>query len=209
MTLSQKQSAQPAEHIDMLTPGVAPDPYQKTFGMQSGAKIPVHSSIQPILLLTESNAQPTPDLLEQQGAHGAAGTFNTNSTSTNQRKLAVLDGQAGAVATSLCFLPNGEILTGPVDCPGGEAQLLGEYVNVGIHQAGSFGTTAALNATYYTETTSLGLIADYDRNGFATSTPGFSGDYFQYGLAIEGNKLTSHEFTLFKIPFINRMASAL
>lgn len=109
-----------------------------------------------------------------------------NETLTHRRVLTTLDGQAGQAATSICILPGGSIVTGPADCPGGEIQLLGQYVNVGLNQAGSFGTTAALDSTYYTQTSMLGLIADYDRNGFATSTPGFSGDYFQGGVAIEG-----------------------
>ncbi len=109
----------------------------------------------------------------------------------HRRVLTTLQGQAGQAATSLCVLPGGEIITGPVDCPGGEAQLLGQYVNVGINQAGSFGTIAALDATYYTHTTSLGLLADYDRNGFATSSPGYSGDYFQGGTPIEGAYLST------------------
>lgn len=124
-------------------------------------------------------------------AHDNANNTTSNSTSVRRRTLAALDGQAGAVAVSLCFLPAGDVIPGPVDCPGGEIQLLGEYVNMGIHQAGSFGTTAALNSTYYTYTPSLGLIVDYDRNGFATSTPGFSGDYFQVGTPVEGNILYS------------------
>jgi len=116
----------------------------------------------------------------------SAQSHNEDATSTHRRALLTLGGEAGQAATSLCLLPGGQIVTGPVDCPGGEAQLLGQYVNVGINQAGSFGTSAPLDATYYTQTTRLGLIADYDRNGFATSTPGFSGDYFQVGTAIEG-----------------------
>jgi len=114
-----------------------------------------------------------------------------NETLEHRRVLTTLQGQAGQAATSLCVLPGGAIITGPVDCPGGEAQLLGQYVNVGINQAGSFGTTAALDAAYYTQTTSLGLIADYDRNGFATSSPGYSGDYFQVGTPIEGEFLST------------------
>ncbi len=119
----------------------------------------------------------------------SAQSHNEDATSTHRRALTTLSSEAGQAATSLCLLPGGQIVTGPVDCPGGEAQLLGQYVNVGINQAGSFGTSAPLDATYYTQTERLGLIADYDRNGFATSTPGFSGDYFQGGTAIEGKYL--------------------
>eukprot|EP01032_Pedospumella_encystans_P018749 gene18749-21338_t len=116
----------------------------------------------------------------------SAQSQDEDATSSHRRALATLDGQAGQAASSLCFLPGGQIVTGPVDCPGGEAQLLGQYVNVGVNQAGSFGTSVPLNATYYTHTPRLGLLVDYDRNGFATSTPGYSGDYFQGGGPVEG-----------------------
>eukprot|EP01032_Pedospumella_encystans_P019396 gene19396-22048_t len=82
----------------------------------------------------------------------SAQSHDEDATSTHRRALATLDGQAGQAASSLCFLPGGQIVSGPVDCPGGEAQLLGQYVNVGVNQAGSFGTSVPLNATYYTHT---------------------------------------------------------
>lgn len=102
-----------------------------------------------------------------------------------RRVLTTLNGQAGVAASSLCFLPSRAILSGPIDCPDGEAQLLGQYVNLGIHNAGSFGTNHSLDATYFTG--QFGFIADFDRNGFATSSPGYSGDYFNSGTFIEGS----------------------
>jgi len=109
-------------------------------------------------------------------------TALSNST---RRALATLDGHNGVVASSLCYLPSGEVLVGPVLCPDGEVQLLGQYINVGIHLAASMGTESLLAATYYKFP--LGLIADYDRNGFASiPAPGYSGDYFNQGIPVEG-----------------------
>ncbi|KAJ1438843.1 hypothetical protein B484DRAFT_392061 [Ochromonadaceae sp. CCMP2298] len=76
-------------------------------------------------------------------------------------------------------------VTGPTDCSSGEVQLLGNYVNLGVHNAGSFGTVSRLSSVYSTK--KLGLIADYDKNGFGTAaSPGFSGDYFVPGIPLEG-----------------------
>ena len=135
-----------------------------------------------------------------------------NTSEDNRRVLKTLDGQAGVTASSLCYLPSGVVLSGPSDCPGGEVHLLGQYVNMGIHLAGSLGTTTKLNSTYFTKI--FGLLADYDRNGFATSSPGFSGDYMVYGeLPVEGECLSKHK-NLVYLPNPNptpsyRMARAL
>jgi hypothetical protein len=32
----------------------------------------------------------------------------------------------------------------------------------------------------------LGFIADFDKNGFSSSSPGFAGDYFIPGQPVEG-----------------------
>ena len=56
---------------------------------------------------------------------------STAAHNTTHRALATLNGQNGVVASSLCFLPSGEILTGPALCPDGEVQLLGQYINLG------------------------------------------------------------------------------
>lgn len=117
---------------------------------------------------------------------------STTAHNTTHRALATLNGQNGVVASSLCFLPSGEILTGPALCPDGEVQLLGQYINLGIHRAASMGTTAPLDSTYYQFP--LGLIADYDRNGFASPAPGYSGDYFNQGIPVEGTNVGTFLF---------------
>ena len=92
--------------------------------------------------------------------------------------------------TTVCILPSGEVSTTASDCTAGELFLIGKYVNLGIHNVGSFGTTSSFQSSYYTG--KLGFIADYDRNGFAsTLAPGYSGDYFAQGVPIEGSLFVS------------------
>lgn len=87
--------------------------------------------------------------------------------------------------SSLCFRASGAVLSGQQLCTDGEVQLLGTYVQIGIHNVGSLGTSNVLNKTYYSN--QLGLIADYDKNGFASlPAPGYSGDFFISGLPTEG-----------------------
>ncbi|KAJ1431262.1 hypothetical protein B484DRAFT_478969, partial [Ochromonadaceae sp. CCMP2298] len=98
--------------------------------------------------------------------------------------------QWGALAaSSTCVLPNGSKVTGSGDCSTGEVWLLGNYVNLGVHNAASWGTASQLVSAYYTR--KLGIIADYDRNGWGTNqgtpaSPNFSGDFFIPGIALEG-----------------------
>lgn len=89
-----------------------------------------------------------------------------------------------AVGVSICILPSGERNSSVSDCTTGEVFLIGQYVNVGLHNVGSYGTTSTLDASYYSG--QLGFIADYDRNGFASSSPGYAGDYFVPGFPLEG-----------------------
>jgi hypothetical protein len=86
-----------------------------------------------------------------------------------------------AAPSSICVLPSGEKVTGPTDCSTGEVMLLGNFVNLGVHNVGSFGTASKLDSTYYSK--KLGFIADYDRNGFEN---GYAGDYFMPGAPLEG-----------------------
>lgn len=67
-------------------------------------------------------------------------------------------------------------------------QLLGQYVQVGVHNVGSFGTTHTLDTAYYSS--QLGIIADYDKNGFDSSPPGYSGDFVVEGVSsLEGKTM--------------------
>ena len=98
--------------------------------------------------------------------------------------------------TTVCILPSGNASTAASDCSSGELFLIGQYVNLGINNVGSFGTSSIFKSSYHTG--KLGFIADYDRNGFAsTPAPGFAGDYFATLLPIEG----MHSETLPSRPF--------
>ena len=85
---------------------------------------------------------------------------------------------------------------GNTDCTSGEVQLLSTYLKVGVHNVGSFGTVGSLqNSTFYSD--QLSVIADFDRNGFAsTPTPGFSGDYFYPSAPVEGTSYYHAKFNL-------------
>ena len=86
--------------------------------------------------------------------------------------------------STVCILPSGKY-TNLTDCTSGEVFLMGKYVNIGMHNVGSFGTVSSLNTEYYQA--QLGFLADYDKNGFISqSGPGFSGDYFVPGIPLEG-----------------------
>jgi hypothetical protein len=62
--------------------------------------------------------------------------------------------------------------------------LQGDYVEVGVHEVGSCGTSAAAPAGYHNWPAyggQLGFVADYGRDGWAVGSPPYSGDYFVPG----------------------------
>jgi hypothetical protein len=86
--------------------------------------------------------------------------------------------------TSVCILPDGSRSISIGECSKGEVHLIGQYVNLGVHNVASFGTESTFDAPYYTG--QLGFIADFDRNGFNSSSPGYAGDFFVPGGPLEG-----------------------
>jgi hypothetical protein len=93
---------------------------------------------------------------------------------------------AVTVPSTVCYQSSGTSSTGQQDCTGGEVQLLGNYLHVGVHNVGSFGTSNTLDGSYYAG--QLGIIADFDKDGFATSSPGYSGDFVAAGsTSLEGD----------------------
>lgn len=89
-------------------------------------------------------------------------------------------------SSSVCVLPSGQHLNGSSDCSTGEVQLLGQYLNVGIHNCGSFGTESVFSTSYYNN--QLGILSDFDQNGMASVPgPGHAGDYSVPGSPIEGS----------------------
>ena len=73
------------------------------------------------------------------------------------------------------------------DTVSGEVFLRGNFTEVGIHPAGSFGTSVAAPAGFHPiGRTQLGFVADQGRDGWSVGTPPQSGDYFLPGSPEEG-----------------------
>lgn len=97
-----------------------------------------------------------------------------------------VESSALPISASYC-LENGIYTTGNVDCTTGEIFLRGQYIEIGIHNVGSYGTygVAPPDSNYAGQ--SLSIIADFDRNGWnKTAQWGFAGDYFIPGSPLEG-----------------------
>ena len=70
---------------------------------------------------------------------------------------------------------------------GGEVFLQGNYLEVGIHSSGSFGTsTAAPTGFHPINRTNLGFVSDPQKDGWLVGSPAQSGDYFLPGTPEEG-----------------------
>ncbi|PIR00231.1 MAG: hypothetical protein COV66_07015, partial [Nitrospinae bacterium CG11_big_fil_rev_8_21_14_0_20_45_15] len=68
-----------------------------------------------------------------------------------------------------------------------EVFLKGNYVEVGIHNSASFGTSGSAPAGYHPRACCrLGFVADYGRDGWGVGTPAYSGDFFVPGSPEEG-----------------------
>ena len=73
------------------------------------------------------------------------------------------------------------------DVVGNEVFLQGNYVEVGIHEACSFGTTSSAPEGYHNiGRDQLGFVADMDKDGWTNGSPAQSGDYFLPGSPAEG-----------------------
>jgi len=64
--------------------------------------------------------------------------------------------------------------------------LQGKYVEVGIHDSGSFGTATAAPSGYHATEYGLGFVADVGKDGWNAGTPVKVGDYFLPGAPEEG-----------------------
>ena len=68
-----------------------------------------------------------------------------------------------------------------------EVFLKGDFVEVGIHNAGSFGTAAAAPSGFHPKNRSqLGFVADQGKDGWTVGSPAQTGDYFLPGSPEEG-----------------------
>lgn len=92
---------------------------------------------------------------------------------------------------SWCRHPSGTYERGAVDCLGGEVFLRGQYVEIGIHRVGSYGTRfGAPDGSQY-KGRRLGFIADFGKDGWGVGPSiypfgKFAGDYFVPGAPVEG-----------------------
>jgi gliding motility-associated-like protein len=66
--------------------------------------------------------------------------------------------------------------------------LKGEYVEVGVHPSGSFGSSSNAPSSYHARGANgkLGFVCDIGKDGWNTGTPGYVGDYFVPGDPEEG-----------------------
>lgn len=70
---------------------------------------------------------------------------------------------------------------------GGEVFLQGNFIEVGIHAAGSFGTAGVAPAGFHPKgVQQLGFVVDPGKDGWNTGSPAQSGDYFLPGTPEEG-----------------------
>lgn len=99
--------------------------------------------------------------------------------------------------TSYCRVGSSTAIPGPGGCLNGDVFLRGRYIEVGIHNVGSFGTSATAPIDYTYSGKQLGFIADMDKDGFAVGNPRFAGDYFVPGTPLEGPSLYLHFILLF------------
>lgn len=112
----------------------------------------------------------------------------------------VLDVALAQIDNSVCRHPTGVYEKGNVDCLGGEVFLRGNYVEVGIHEVGSYGTyNKAPGGSAYAGK-NLGFIADFGRDGWGVASTKypygkFAGDYFVPGSPVEGTQLYGCECT--------------
>ncbi|WP_188686331.1 Ig-like domain-containing protein, partial [Rufibacter glacialis] len=71
---------------------------------------------------------------------------------------------------------------------GNDAFLKGQYLEVGVSRAGSFGTETAAPSGYHANSSGgfLGFVADPAKDGWDVGTPAHNGDYFVPGTPEEG-----------------------
>ena len=81
---------------------------------------------------------------------------------------------------------------------GANVFIKGDYVEVGASQTGAFGANPALAGYHNNVGTSLGFVADPDKDGWLVSSPGsanYMGDYFVPGSPYEGWDLKANGTT--------------
>lgn len=109
--------------------------------------------------------------------------------------LLTLSSIGEAVASTYCVSQDGsQQIEGPAICDAlNEVWMLGTYVNLGINNAGTFGTFSSINTPYYSG--QLGMLSNYAKDDFQT----YAGDYLTWSLGIEGTRINffHYSFVLF------------
>jgi hypothetical protein len=97
-----------------------------------------------------------------------------------------------------------DVVSAKLECESGAINLIGAFLNVGMHNSGSFGSSSSAPVSV-SEGTSLGVVADFDKNGFHVASscdtvpdwyyyadgylevcPTCSGDFITPGAPLEG-----------------------
>ena len=99
-----------------------------------------------------------------------------------------------AEADSYCVVA-GTPTSGTGDCSTGDVFLKGTYIELGIHNSFTFGSSQNAPSGYQLAGQPFSFIADFDQNGWSGS-PGYSGDYVFPGTDLEG-KCYLHESLYF------------
>lgn len=90
---------------------------------------------------------------------------------------------------SKCLKSDTNVLNGSHwNCADGHVLLLGDYLNLGLHLYGSFGSDFISGVPYYSSP--FGVLADFNELGFFNNF--FAGDYVSPGLPVEGTSVSTN-----------------
>jgi hypothetical protein len=92
----------------------------------------------------------------------------------------------GAKTDSFCVRSSSSRTSGTGFCNNGDIFLKGKYIELGVNNMASFGTNQTSPSSFFYSGKKLGFVADFDKNGFGGTKPGYAGDYFVPGVPLEG-----------------------
>ncbi len=105
--------------------------------------------------------------------------------------LVAVHGQSSL--NSYCRHSSGSYISGSgIECNTGDIFLRGMYIELGIHNVGSYGTSGDAPSGYATPDVPLGLVADFNQDGWTNANTcdpfcaRYAGDYFTPGVPVEG-----------------------
>jgi hypothetical protein len=100
----------------------------------------------------------------------------------------------GARSDSYCVKSSSSKTSGTGFCNNGDIFLKGTYIEVGVNNMASFGTNQSSPSNFFYSGKKLGFVADFDKNGFTGTKPGYAGDYFIPGVPLEGELPPAQSF---------------